>query len=119
MTEFEANRLITMIIYNFSQFLPADPKGAALKKGTWMAELIKYDAARAEDAVRTLITTCHFPPQIADFRDAIGVGGEYTREDQQARLPGPTFGTPEGYRAMYTADPEHVNAVMEKLMREL
>ena len=117
MTEFEANRLITMIVYNFAQFLPADPKGAAIKKSTWMAELIKYDAAKAEQAVKTLVTTCHFPPQIADFRETIGVGA--TREDMQARLPGPTFGTEEGYKAMYTANEDHMNAVMEKLMREL
>lgn len=119
MTEFDANRLITMIVYNFAQFLPADVKGAAIKKGTWMAELMKYDSAPAEKAVRTLIQTCHYPPQIADFRDLMGAGGEYTRDDLQARLPGPTFGTEEGYKAMYTANEEHMNAVMEKLMREL
>ena len=119
MTDFDANRLLLMIIYNFSGFLPKDIQGAAVVKSTWLDELRRYDAAKAEKAVKTLITTCHFPPQIADFRDAVGVGGEYTREDMQARLPGPTFGTPEGYKAMYTASEEHMNAVMEKLMRDL
>lgn len=119
MTEFEANRLITMIVYNFAQFLPADIKGAALKKSTWMAELIQYDAARAEQAVRTLIQTCHFPPQIADFRDVMGVGGEYTRDDMLARLPGPTFGTEEGFKAMYDFDHDRARRIMEDLDNEL
>lgn len=119
MTEFDANRLITMIVYNFAQFLPADVKGAAIKKGTWMAELMKYDAAPAEKAVRTLIQTCHYPPQIADFRDLMGAGSEYTRDDLQARLPGPTFGTEEGYAAMYTCDMDRVNKLMADLDYEL
>lgn len=117
MTEKDANRLLLMIQYNFAGFYPQDVQGIAVKKGTWMAELIKYDAAKAEQAVRTMIQTLHYPPQIADFRETIGVGA--TREDVQARLPGPTFGTEEGYKAMYTANEEHMNAVMEKLMREL
>lgn len=117
MTDFEANRLVTMLAYNFPQFLPLDPQGAAIKKGTWMSELVKHDAARGEKAVNTLIQTCHFPPQLADFREALGV--EITRDEYQARLPGPTFGTPEGYKALFTADDDHVNAVMEKLMREI
>ena len=106
MTDFEANRLVTMLAYNFPQFLPLDPQGAAIKKGSWMSELVKHDAARGEKAVNTLIQTCHFPPQLA-------------RDEYQARLPGPTFGTPEGYKALFTADDDHVNAVMEKLMREI
>ena len=119
MTEKEANRLLLMLQYNFATFYPADVQGIAVKKGTWMAELVKYDAAKAEKAVRTLIQTLHYAPQIVDFREAIGMSGELTRDDIQARLPGPTFGTEEGYKAMYTADPEHVKAVMDKLMREL
>lgn len=119
MTEFEANRLITMIVYNFGQFLPADVQGAAIKKGTWMAELMKYDAAPAEKAVRTIIQTCHFPPQIADFRDLMGTGTEYTRDDMVARLPGPTFGTEEGFRAMYDFDHDRAREIMDRLDEEL
>ena len=116
MTEFEANRLVTMLVYNFPQFLPLDPQGAAIKKGSWMSELVKHDAARGEQAVKRLIQTCHFPPQIADFREALGV--EITRDEYQARLPGPTFESEEGMKALYTADPQHVADVFEKLMRE-
>lgn len=119
MTEFDANRLITMIVYNFSQFLPADVQGAAIKKGTWLAELMKYDAAPAEAAVRTMIQTLHYPPQIADFRDLMGASAELTRDDLQARLPGPTFGTAEGYRAMYTADMSRVDRMMADLDTEI
>lgn len=116
MTDFDANRLVTMLIYNFPQFLPQDPQGAAIKKGTWLSELVKYDVTRGEAAIKTLVQTCHFPPQLADFRDAIGVGVSYQYQDG---LPGPTFGTEEGNAAMYTADPEHVKKVFEDLMRDL
>ena len=117
MTEREANKLLLMLQYNFSTFYPNDIQGIAVKKGMWTEELLKYDAARAEKAIKTLIQTLHYAPQIADFREAMGLG--YTRDDSQARLPGPTFGTEEGYKAMYTANEDHVREVMEKLMRDL
>ena len=119
MSEFDANRLVLMLIYNFAQFLPADPDGAAIKKNTWIAELLKYDVKKAEKAVRTLVETRHYPPQIADLREAMGASSELTREDMQARLPGPTFGSSEGYKAMYTANMERVDQLMEDLMEEL
>lgn len=119
MTEQEANRLLLMLQYNFANFYPADVQGIAVKKGTWMAELVKYDAAKAEKAVRTMIQTMHYAPQIVDFREAMGHDSELTRDDIQARLPGPTFGTEEGFKAMYTANEDHVNEVMQKLMRDL
>lgn len=119
MTEFDANRLITMLVYNFAQFLPTDVQGAAIKKGTWMAEMMKYDAAPAEKAVRTIIQTCHFPPQIADFRDLMGTGTEYTRDDMLARLPGPTWETPEGMAAQYAFDHDRARRIMEALDDEL
>ena len=118
MTEQEANRLLLMLQYNFANFYPGDVQGIAVKKGTWMAELVKYDAAKAEKAVRTMIKTMHYAPQIVDFREAMGTEG-LTRDDIQARLPGPTFGTEEGFKAMYTASEEHMNEVMAKLMRDL
>ena len=119
MTEQEANRLLLMLQYNFANFYPADVQGIAVKKGTWMAELVKYDAAKAEKAVRTMIQTMHYAPQIVDFREAMGHDSELTRDDIQARLPGPTFDTEEGMKALYTANEDHVNEVMQKLMRDL
>ena len=119
MTEFEANKLMLMLIYNFSSFMPADIQGAALKKALWMDELRKQDFQKAEKAVKEIIQRSPYPPTIYDFKTAMGVGGELTRDDIQARLPGPTFGTEEGFKAMYTANEDHMNEVMEKLMREL
>ena len=117
MTDFDANRLLLMIIYNFSGFLPKDIQGAAVVKSTWLDELRKYDAAKAEKAVKTIVQTLHYPPQIANFRELMGA--ELTRDEMQARLPGPTFGTPEGYKAMYTADMSKVDRLMAALDDEL
>lgn len=119
MTEFEANKLMLMLIYNFSSFMPADIQGAALKKALWMDELRKQDFQKAEKAVKEIIQRSPYPPTIYDFKTAMGVGGELTRDDIQARLPGPTFGTKEGYEAMYTADMDRVAKLMDELMREL
>ena len=69
MTDREANKLLLMLQYNFAGFYPQDIQGIAVKKGTWTAELVKYDYKPAEDAVKLLIQTAHFPPQIADFRE--------------------------------------------------
>lgn len=117
MTEFDANRLLTIIVYNFAAFLPADPHGAAIKKGSWLAELVKYDKEHAERAVMDLVQTCHYPPQIADFRDRILPS--LTWEEPQQGLPGPVYGTQEGYDAMYTADPAHVEEVFKRMMEDL
>ena len=119
MTEFEANKLVLMISYNFGTFMPADIQGAALKKSLWMDELRKHDFHRAEKAVKEIIQRSPYPPTIYDFKTALGVGGELTRDDIQARLPGPTFDTEEGMKALYTANEDHVNEVMQKLMRDL
>ena len=114
MTDFEANKLVIMLTYNFAGFMPADLQGAAVKKGMWLEELKKYDFKRGEAAVRSIIQTLHYPPQIADFREALGP----KRETQKA-LTGPVYGTKEGNEAMYTADPEHVDRVFRDLMRDL
>lgn len=112
MTEREANKLVLMLVYNFAAFLPPDPQGAALKKGMWMSELLKYEYQQAEDAVAKMIHTMHYPPQIADLREAM-------LPAVQKGLPGPVFGTKEGFDAMYTADMDHVDKLMAKLMEEL
>lgn len=119
MTEFEANRLVLTLTMNFAKFMPTEIEAAAVKRGMWLRELEKYDFKKALEAVNDIIHCLPYPPTIYDLTSRMGQGGEYTRDDLQARLPGPTFGTEEGYKAMYTADPDHVNAVMEKLMREL
>ena len=108
MTDAQANKLVLMITYNFAGFLPADIQGASVKKGTWAEELKRYDYKPAEQAVREMIKTLHYPPQIADFEERIGI---YTREEQ-AKLPGPVYEFPK-------ADPEHVERVFQQLMRDL
>lgn len=115
MTYREANKLLLMLQYNFAGFYPQDVQGIAVKKGTWTAELIKYDYKPAEDVVKLLIQTAHFPPQLADFRELVG----QRAQRDPVGIPGPTFGTEEGNEAMYTADPEHVKQVFEELMRDL
>lgn len=116
MTDMQANKLVLLLQYNFAGFMPPDIQGAALKKGMWMAELVKHDYKPAEEAVLKMINTLHYPPQLADLRETL-VPAIQRRE--QAALPGPTFGTQEGYDAMYTADMDRVNALMAKLMEEL
>lgn len=115
MTEKDATRLVLMLTYNFAGFMPPEPHGAAIKKSTWISELLPYDIQNAEAAVKLLIQTAHFPPQIADFRELVG----QRAQREPVGIPGPTFGTQEGYDAMYTADMDRVNALMAKLMEEL
>ena len=119
MTYEEANRLVITLNMNFAAFMPREVEEAAAKRGMWLGELQKYDFRKGLEAVNHIIQTSPYPPTIYDFKTALGVGGELTRDDIQARLPGPTFGTEEGYKAMYTADPEHVKSVFEQLMRDL
>ena len=118
MTYQEANRLVLTLNMNFASFLPRDIEEAAAKRGMWLAELQQYDFKKGLEAVNRLIQTTPYAPTIYDFKTALGVGGELTREDIQARLPGPTFESEEGMKALYTADPQHVADVFEKLMRE-
>ena len=117
MTDFEANRLILMLAYNFAGFMPNDIEGVAVKKGMWMDELTKYDEKIAEDAITMLIQTMQYPPKIADFREVVGVS--VRRNEQLVGIEGPTFGTQEGNSAMYTADMDRVNKLMADLDKEL
>ena len=119
MTEFEANRLVLTLSMNFAKFMPAEIDAAAVKRGMWMRELQKYDFRKGLEAVNDIIRRMPYPPTLNDFISRMGNDPELTREDLQALLPGPTFGTEEGYKAMYTANEDHVKEVMEKLMREL
>lgn len=119
MTYEEASRLITMLTYNFAAFLPAEPPAAAYKKGMWAEELMKHDFLSGQKAVKLMIQTLQYPPTIYDLRQALGVGGELTRDDMVARLPGPTYDTEEGAKALYTADMDRVNKLMAELDKEL
>lgn len=119
MTYQEAERLVITLHMNFANFLPKEIELAAAKKGQWMKELEPYEFRRGLEAVNTLVQTLQYPPTMFDLKTALGAGGEYTRDDLQARLPGPTFGTEEGYAAMYTCDMERVNKLMADLDYEL
>lgn len=114
MTEQEATRLVLTLAYNFAGFLPGDPRGAALKKGLWMDELKKVDAKRGEEAIKRLVQLLHYPPQIADFREALSPA-----KSEQAAIAGPVYGTKEGFEAMYTADERHRDEVMRKVLEEI
>ena len=119
MTYQEANRLITMLTYNFAAFMPIQPLDAAAKKGLWAEELVKYDAAAGEKAVKKIIQTSPYPPTIYDFRAAMGFNPDLTRDEAQARLPGPTWDTPEGMKAQYAFDHDRVDRMMADLDKEL
>lgn len=119
MTYQEAERLVITLHMNFANFLPKEIELAAAKKGQWMKELEPYEFRRGLEAVNTLVQTLQYPPTMFDLKTALGAGGEYTRDDLQARLPGPTFGTEEGYAAMYTCDMDRVNKLMADLDYEL
>ena len=119
MTYEEANRIVITLNMNFAAFLPRDPEEAAAKRNMWIAELSKYDFKQGLEAAKKIINTSPYPPTIYDLRQALGVGGELTRDDMVARLPGPTYDTEEGAKALYTADMDRVNKLMAELDKEL
>lgn len=114
MTYEEATRLVLTLNMNFAAFLPKEIDLAAAKKSMWTSELMKHDFHKGLEAVQTLIQTLQYPPTMWDLKTTLGVGGELTRDDIQARLPGPTFG-PE----MYSADMDRVDRLMAALDEEL
>ena len=115
----EANKLILMLTYNFASFMPAVPVSAAGKKGLFIDELSKYDYKRGEKAIKTIIQTSQYPPTIYDLKQALGANTELTRDEAQARLPGPTFDNEEGMKALYTCDMSRVDKLMADLDKEL
>ena len=119
MTYPEANKLVLMLTYNFAAFMPLDPVTAAGKKGLFIDELSKYDYKRGEAAIKRIISSSPYPPTIYDLKQALGVNLELTRDEAQARLPGPTFESEEGMKAMYTADMDRVAKMMSDLDKEL
>lgn len=119
MTYNEANRIVITLNMNFAAFLPRDPEEAAAKRNMWISELAKYDFKQGLEAANKIIQTSPYPPTIYDFKAAIGFNPELTREEAQARLPGPTWETEEGMRAQYSFDHERVNRMMAELDKEL
>ena len=117
MTYEEANRLVLMLSYNFAAFMPTDPVTAAGKKGLFIDELSKYEYKRGMEAVKTVIQTSQYPPTIYDLRQALGIGEGMTRDDYEARLPGPTM--EEHPESLYTADMARVDKLMAELDKEL
>ena len=119
MTYEEANRIVITLNMNFAAFLPRDPEEAAAKRNMWIAELSKYDFKQGLEAAKKIINTSPYPPTIYDFRTAMGHNPELTRDEAQARLPGPTWESEEGMKALYTADMDRVNKLMAELDKEL
>lgn len=118
MTYQEADRLVTILHMNFANFLPPSPEASAVKKGMWCGELQKYDYKRGMKAIELLIQTQQYAPTMYDLRTALGANGDYAREEPK-QIEGPTFGTRDGNSAMYAADMDRVNKLMEDLDKEL
>ena len=115
MTYAEADRLITILSMNYAAFLPAHPEAAAVKKGQWAGVLQKYDYKTGLRAIEDMMGTLQFPPTMYDLKMALGYGSE----TEVPQIEGPTFGTEEGNKAMYTADMDRVNKMMAELDKEL
>ena len=116
MTYEEAERIILTLNMNYAAFLPRDIQEAAAKRSLWLGELAGMDFKDALTAAKKIIQTSPYPPTIYDFRVALGHNPELTRDEAQARLPGPTYDRPESY---YTADMDRVNKLMADLDKEL
>ncbi len=116
MTEFEANRLVLTLSMNFAKFMPLEIEAAAVKRGMWMRELAKYDFKQGLEAAKKIINSSPYPPTIYDLKQALGHNPELTRDEIEARLPGPTYDKPESY---YTADMDRVDKLMADLDKEL
>lgn len=116
MTEFEANRLVLTLSMNFAKFMPLEIEAAAVKRGMWMRELAKYDFKKALEAVNDIIQKLPYPPTLYDLKSRLGYDPELTRDEIEARLPGPTYDKPESY---YTADMDRVDKLMADLDKEL
>lgn len=119
MTEREAERIFITLNMNFAAFVPRETEEAAVKRGLWLRELMKYDFAEGLKAANKIIQTSPYPPTIYDFKSAMGFNPELTREEAQARLPGPTWETEEGMKAQYSFDHDRVNRMMADLDKEL
>lgn len=119
MTEKEAERIFITLNMNFAAFVPREMEEAAVKRGLWLRELMKYDFADGLKAANQIIQTSPYPPTIYDFKMAMGFNPELTREEAQARLPGPTWETEEGMKAQYSFDHERARKIMEDLDKEL
>ena len=116
MTYEEANRIVITLNMNFAAFLPRDPEEAAAKRNMWIAELSKYDFKQGLEAAKKIINSSPYPPTIYDLKQALGHNPELTRDEIEARLPGPTYDSPESY---YTADMDRVDKLMADLDKEL
>lgn len=119
MTEREAERIFITLNMNFAAFVPRETEEAAVKRGLWLRELMKYGFAEGLKAANKIIQTSPYPPTIYDFKSAMGFNPELTREEAQARLPGPTWETEEGMKAQYSFDHDRVNRMMADLDKEL
>ena len=119
MTYEEAERIILTLNMNYAAFLPRDIQEAAAKRSLWLGELAGMDFKAALGAAKKIIQTSPYPPTIYDFRTAMGHNPELTREEAQARLPGPTWESEEGMKALYTADMDRVDKLMANLDKEL
>lgn len=93
-----------------------DVRVTAAKRNMWIAELSKYDFKQGLEAAKRIINSSPYPPTIYDLKQALGHNPEMTRDEIEARLPGPTYDKPESY---YTADMDHVNKLMADLDKEL
>lgn len=119
MTDKEGRQLISMISVNYTNFMPTSQEGARVKIGMWMQAFAGVPFEKGYKAVAKIIAENTYPPTIAHFKEALGYTPDLTRDEMEARLPGPVFGTEEGFAALYTADMTRVNELMAELDKEL
>lgn len=119
MTDKEGRQLIAMLSVNYPNFMPVSQEGVKVKTGMWMSVLAGVPFERAYKAILKVISENTYPPTIAHFKEALGINPELTRDEMQARLTGPIFGTEEGYAALYTADMDRVDKMMETLLHDI
>ena len=120
MTEKEGRQLIAMLAVNYPNFMPPSQEGVKVKTGMWMQTFAGVPFTEGYKAIQKVIAENTFPPTIAHFKEALrGHDLSLTRDEIQARLPGPVFGTEEGFEAMYTADMSRVDEMMEALLHDL
>ena len=112
MTFEQTQRLMTMLHMNYATFLPRDVRDTALKINLWAKELETVNKDDAEAAFRAIIRNCEFAPTLNEFLSFAAAAKNMRASGQKMALT--VDSTPR-----YTADPDHIERVMQKLYREL
>ncbi len=110
MTTDETARIFMLFKTVYRDFVPEDEWEAKAQLNTWQRIFDKTPYKEAEWAAERCIESCTFPPKPADMKSYLGMGR--TLYDRQAALP-------YHYDKPQYATEIHMQAVFEKLMRDL